>query len=64
MNRQEFVNAKRIVIGTSVFNTDLLEKITSNRLILAFDIDDKFIVGFGLDYKGIYRNLDYIGYFE
>ena len=35
-------NAKRIVIGTSVFNTDLLEKIPSNRLILAFDIDDKF----------------------
>ena len=30
----------------------------------AFDIDDKFIVGFGLDYEGIYRNLDYIGYFE
>lgn len=29
----------------------------------AFEIDDKFIVGFGLDYCGIYRNLDYIGYF-
>ena len=30
----------------------------------AFDVDDKFIVGFGLDYCGFYRNLDYIGYFE
>ena len=30
----------------------------------AFEIDDKFIVGFGLDYNGFYRNLDYIGYFE
>ena len=30
----------------------------------AFEIDDKFIVGFGLDYCGYYRNLDYIGYFE
>ncbi len=30
----------------------------------AFNIDDKFIVGFGLDYCGFYRNLDYIGYFE
>ncbi len=30
----------------------------------AFDIDDKFIVGFGLDYCELYRNLDYIGYFE
>ncbi len=30
----------------------------------AFDIDNKFIVGFGLDYCELYRNLDYIGYFE
>ena len=30
----------------------------------AFDIDNKFIVGFGLDYCELFRNLDYIGYFE
>ncbi len=30
----------------------------------ALDVDDKFIVGFGLDYNEIYRNLPYIGYFE
>ena len=30
----------------------------------AFEIDDKFIVGVGLDYCGLYRNLDYIGWFE
>lgn len=30
----------------------------------AFDIDDKFIVGFGLDYKELYRNISYIGYLE
>ena len=30
----------------------------------AFEVDNKFIVGFGLDYCGFYRNLDYIGYFE
>ena len=30
----------------------------------AFEVDNKFIVGFGLDYQGYYRNLDYIGYFD
>ena len=30
----------------------------------AYEIDDKFIVGFGLDYCGLYRNLNYVGYFE
>lgn len=30
----------------------------------AFEVDDKFIVGFGLDYQNLYRNLDFIGYFE
>ncbi len=29
----------------------------------AIDVDDKFIVGFGLDYNELYRNLPYIGYF-
>ena len=29
-----------------------------------FDIDDKFVVGYGLDYEGYMRNLPYIGYFE
>lgn len=30
----------------------------------AYEVDDKFIVCFGLDYCGFYRNLNYIGYFE
>ncbi len=29
-----------------------------------FQIEDKFIVGFGLDYNQQYRNLPYIGYIE
>ncbi len=27
-----------------------------------FEVDDKFLVGYGLDYDGYYRNLRYIGY--
>lgn len=30
----------------------------------AIDVDNKFIVGFGLDYNELYRNIPYIGYFE
>ena len=30
----------------------------------AFEVDDKFIVGFGLDYEEAMRNLPYVGYFE
>ena len=30
----------------------------------AFEIDDKFLVGYGLDFDGYYRNLPYIGYVE
>lgn len=28
-----------------------------------FEVDDKFVVGYGLDYLGYYRNLPYVGYF-
>lgn len=30
----------------------------------AFDVDDKFIVGFGLDDNEFMRNIPYVGYFE
>ena len=29
-----------------------------------FEVDDKFLVGYGLDYDGYYRNLPYIGYIK
>lgn len=28
-----------------------------------FEVDDKFVVGYGLDYEGYFRNLPFIGYF-
>lgn len=32
--------------------------------IAGFEIDDKFLVGYGLDFDGFYRNLTYVGYVE
>lgn len=31
---------------------------------VGFEIDDKFVIGYGLDFDGLYRNLPYIGYVE
>lgn len=31
---------------------------------MGFEIEDKFVVGYGLDYNQKYRNLPYIGYIE
>ena len=44
------------------------KKITRNTDIepdyYGFEIDDKFVVGYGLDYEGYMRNLTFIGYKE
>lgn len=31
---------------------------------IGFDIDNKFVIGYGLDFDGLFRNLPYIGYVE
>lgn len=31
---------------------------------IGFEIDNKFVIGYGLDYDGDFRNLPYIGYVE
>ena len=31
---------------------------------LAFEIEDKFVIGYGLDYAGKYRELPYIGIYN
>ncbi len=39
-------------------------EVNINPDMYGFDIDDKFLIGYGLDFDGYYRNLDYIGYLE
>lgn len=31
---------------------------------VGFEIEDEFVVGYGMDYRGKFRNLDYIGIYE
>ena len=48
----------------SLFDKKCTRKIDVHPDIYGFDIGNKFIVGYGLDYDGYYRNLPYIGYIE
>lgn len=45
----------------SLLNKPSCRKIKVNLKYIGFDIPDKFVVGYGLDYKEHYRNLPYIG---
>jgi hypoxanthine phosphoribosyltransferase len=48
----------------TVLTCVLLRKESSRHLAadyLGFEIPDEFVVGYGLDYAGLYRNLPYIG---
>lgn len=51
---------------STVFCALLDKKITRKTNVApdyyCFDVDDKFVVGYGLDYDGYYRNLPYIAY--
>ncbi len=51
------------LLFVSLLNKKCARQIDIEPDIYGFEIDDKFVVGYGLDYKGYYRNLPYIGYF-
>ena len=51
------------VIFVSLLNKKCARQVDIEPDFYGFEIDDKFVVGYGLDYKGYYRNLPYIGYF-
>ena len=46
----------------SLLDKKITRKVDIEPDYYCFDVDDKFVVGYGLDYDGYYRNLSYIGY--
>lgn len=48
----------------SFLNKKIARKVEIEPDYYGFEVDDKFVVGYGLDYEGYMRNLPYIGYFE
>ena len=46
----------------SLLNKKMSRKIEIDPDYYGFEIDDKFVVGYGLDYNEHFRNLKYIGY--
>ncbi len=46
----------------SLLDKKITRKVDIEPDYYGFDIDDKFVVGYGLDYDGLFRNLRYIGY--
>ncbi|MBS4759996.1 MAG: hypoxanthine phosphoribosyltransferase [Clostridium sp.] len=48
----------------TLLNKKMARKVPIEPDYYGFEIDDKFVVGYGLDYEGYMRNLPYIGYFE
>ena len=51
------------LVFTSLLNKKCARQIEIEPDFYGFEVDDKFVVGYGLDYKGYFRNLPYIGYF-
>ena len=51
------------VLFISLLNKKCARQVEIEPDYYGFEVDDKFVVGYGLDYKGYFRNLPYIGYF-
>lgn len=48
----------------SLLDKKCRRQVDINADLYGFEIDDKFLVGYGLDYDGYYRNIPYVGYVE
>lgn len=51
------------LLFVTLLNKKCARKINIEPDFYGFEVGDNFVVGYGLDYKGFYRNLPYIGYF-
>lgn len=64
LNTIKLKNKTKSISLISLLNKKIARKIDVPVDYYGFEVDDKFVVGYGLDYNGYYRNLPYIGYFE
>lgn len=56
-----FTRRPRSVKICSLLSKPARRKVSTEIGYLGFEVPDTFVVGYGLDYRGRYRNLDYIG---
>lgn len=63
---KEYLSAKspKSLKICTLLNKKERREVNLNPDYLCFDIPDKFVVGYGLDYDEKYRNLPYIGFIE
>ncbi len=53
----------KIIKFAAFLNKECARKVDFHPDFYSYIVEDKFLVGYGLDYKGYYRNLPYVGYF-
>lgn len=59
--RQEFLNRGAALVRTCTFlDKPARRSVEFSADFRAFEVDDLFVVGYGLDYAGRYRNLPYV----
>ena len=56
-------NVKNLVF-CSLMEKKIKRQVDIDPDIKGFEVDDKFLIGYGLDYQGYWRNLTYIGYID
>jgi len=59
---EEWLNSKnpKSIKYCSMLNKPSKREVVVNVDYIGFEIPDKFVIGYGLDYNGLYRNLPYV----